>query len=176
MPSSHRITLFASLLAALTLLTPLHAADVRETQLEQQMWQLLNADRAANGLPALRFDARVAGVARQHSLEMATSGYFSHQSPTTGDPASRLARGGIAWSAYAENIAYNASVPAAQRSLMNSPGHRTNILNPAYDTVGIGIVRKGRSIMATQVFVRAGRGVASGRGGRQRRWRTPFGF
>lgn len=179
MPSS-RSLLFGSLfLAALLASTPLQAADVRT--LEQQMAVLLNADRAAAGLPPLKVDARVADVARAHSADMGRAGYFSHVSPTTGDPQQRLARGGVAWSAYAENIAYNSSVAAAQKSLMRSTGHRTNILNPQYDTLGIGIVPAGRQLLVTQVFVRSRGGASAGRssGGRSRgsrRIRFPFGF
>jgi uncharacterized protein YkwD len=178
-PSSRSI-LFGSLLFAALAASQLQAADVRT--LEQQMAGLLNADRAAAGLPPLKFDARLADVARAHSTDMARSGYFSHTSPTTGDPQSRLNRAGIAWGAYAENIAFNSSVAAAQKSLMRSTGHRTNILNPQYDTLGIGIVPAGRQLMVTQVFLRGRGGIAAGRGGssRQRgggrRIRFPFGF
>ena len=133
------------------------AADVRGP--EAQMLELVNADRAANGAPPLRLDPALSAVARAHSLDMVQHGFFSHTSPSTGDPEQRLNASGIAWRAYAENISYNASVSASERSLMNSPAHRTNLLNPSYDTIGIGIVSAGRQIFVTQNFIKTGRGA-----------------
>jgi len=148
-------------LSAATFAPASFAADLRGSSLETQMLDLVNADRASHGAPPLRWDPALAAVARAHSADMVRSGFFSHTSPSTGDPEQRLARGGVAWRAYAENISYNSSVAASEQSLMHSPAHRTNLLNPSYDTIGIGIVSNGRQIYVTQNFIKTGRGGAS---------------
>ena len=138
---------------------------------EGRMLGLLNADRARNGLGPLTPDPALAAVARAHSQDMVSHGFFSHNSPSTGDPEARLNRSGIAWRAYAENVSYNSSVEESEASLMRSPGHRANILNPSYDTVGIGIVQGARSLFVTQVFIKAGGGRS--RAARTRRFHVP---
>ena len=152
--------IFSLVLGLLLVVGAARAADVRGSGPEAQMLELVNADRAANGAPPLRLDPALSAVARAHSLDMVQHGFFSHTSPSTGDPEQRLNASGIAWRAYAENISYNSGVAASERSLMNSPAHRTNLLNPSYDTIGIGIVSNGRQIFVTQNFIRTGRGGA----------------
>jgi uncharacterized protein YkwD len=70
-------------------------------------------------------------------------GYFSHTSPVSGSPADRLAHAGVAYAASGENLAYAPSVELAHQGLMASPGHRANILEPAYSRVGIGVQNAG---------------------------------
>jgi uncharacterized protein YkwD len=149
------------------------AADVRGSAMELQMFELVNRDRAAHGAPALRWDPQLAAVARGHSQDMVQTGFFSHTSPNTGECEARLARGGVAWRAYAENISYHNSVANSERSLMNSPAHRTNLLNPSYDTIGIGIVSNGRQIFVTQNFVKSGQRRTASRK-QTRVWRLPI--
>jgi uncharacterized protein YkwD len=60
-----------------------------------------------------------------------------------GSPFDRLARAGIAYAASGENLAYAPSVELAHQGLMASPGHRANMLEPAYSRVGIGVQNAG---------------------------------
>lgn len=141
--------------------------------LEKRMFELVNRDRVMKGLPALRYDSGLAAVARAHSQDMVTRGYFAHHSSRTGDHADRIQRAGISWSRCGENLALDQSVESAQKHLMESPGHRANILSRDYTHIGIGIVRSGGRIYATQNFIRprSGGGLASiggSRGGRRR--------
>lgn len=140
--------------------------------LERRMYELVNIDRARNRLPPLQLSASLSAVSRLHSSEMATRGFFSHHSPTTGQPQDRLDRAGIGWSSCAENIALHVSVEEAQASLMQSPGHRANLLSGKYTQIGIGVVEIGGQVYVTQNFLRpggSGRSASSSRrGGRSR--------
>jgi len=111
---------------------------------EQRMVQLVNQERQKAGLQPLQVDMRLVNVARIKAQDMIANGYFSHTSPTYGSPFDMMRSFGITdWRAAAENIAQNPSVDGAHQSFMNSPGHRNNILNPAFNKVGIGIVNGG---------------------------------
>src|SRR3954447_7561396 len=102
-----RLRLMIALVLALGLVPSAFAVDASS---EARMLQLVNRDRAANGVGPLSFDPALAAVARAHSADMVRGGFFSHTSPNTGDPEARINRAGIAWRAYAENISYNSSV------------------------------------------------------------------
>lgn len=123
------------------------------SSLEGRMLALVNQERAANGLAPLTLDPALSSVARAHSLDMATRSYFSHTNPDGLSPFDRMSRAGITFRSAAENIAWAGTVDIAHTSLMNSPGHRANILNPTLNRIGIGIVPKdSRNVMVTQVF------------------------
>lgn len=145
----------------LALVTPARAdltSSVREKQLremEKTMAGLVNADRKASGLPPLEWDWELANVARAHSLDMATHNFFSHRSPTTGMAADRIFKAGLGASATAENLAKDFDVGAAQSHLMQSPGHRKNILAREYDRIGVGVVERGGYLWFTQNFRKA---------------------
>src|SRR5688572_13679235 len=142
-------------LLVLLLASTSFAADARMLQMERQMHELVNADRAEHGLPPLVWDDELAEVARGHSLEMATKSFFSHDSPTTGAPADRIFKAGIPASATAENIAMDFAVTTAEQNLMRSPGHRANILGKNYDRLGVGIVQGPTHLLITQLFRKA---------------------
>lgn len=121
---------------------------------ERQMFDLVNEERAAVGLPRLEWDERLAVVGRAHSAEMFTLKYFSHQSPVNGSPFDRLKAAGITYQRAGENLAYAQSVTVAHRGLMDSPGHRENILRPEFTRIGIGVVSAGPyGRMFTQMFL-----------------------
>jgi uncharacterized protein YkwD len=106
---------------------------------ESKMINLVNQDRANNGLKPLTFDAGLRAGALAHSQDMSQNNYFSHTSPTLGDYGTRLKASGVKYSSAGENIAMYPSVDQAEVGFMNSPGHRANILGD-YTRVGIGIV------------------------------------
>ncbi len=123
---------------------------------EQAVWNLLNADRAHAGLPALAWDAQLAGVARGHSADMQAHGFFGHISPTTGSAADRAKKANVDAMLIMENVARAFSAGEAERGLMNSPGHRANILSHDATRVGVGVVfdPASREILVTQMFSR----------------------
>lgn len=121
---------------------------------EQRMLELVNEERAKAGLKPLTADLKLSDVAELKSEDMVQNGYFSHQSPTYGSPFDMMDRFGITYRTAGENIACNRDVEAAHNALMESQGHRENILNPKYTRIGIGIVNGGPcGKMFTQLFV-----------------------
>lgn len=121
--------------------------------LQRQLVEMVDADRLnpansaethGKALP-LKWDARLAQAALEHSEEMAARHYFSHVDPNGDTPVERVTRLGVQWRALGENIAKNFTVPAAEAAFMNEPkfanNHRGNILNPRYNSIGVGIVR-----------------------------------
>ena len=120
---------------------------------EEQMLALVNAERIAAGLQPLVVDPELAQVARAHSEDMFRNGYFSHDSSTTGSPFDRINAAGIAYVVAGENLALAPTLSVAHEGLMDSPGHRANILEPSFGRVGIGAISSpGRGTMYTQLF------------------------
>ena len=121
--------------------------------LEARMLELVNAERAAAGLPALAPDPEMTGVARKHSADMFARGYFAHQTPEGLSPFDRMKRDSVSFRTAGENLALAPTLSVAHTGLMNSPGHRANILQPAFGRLGIGIMDGGRrGLMVTQNF------------------------
>jgi uncharacterized protein YkwD len=108
---------------------------------EHRMLDLLNGERTRVGLRPLAADDRLREVARAHSLEMFQMDYFSHDSPNAGSPFDRMHAAGITFIVAGENLAFAPNVDAAHQGLMNSPGHRANILRAEFGRVGIGVIR-----------------------------------
>jgi uncharacterized membrane protein required for colicin V production len=120
---------------------------------EMQMLGLLNRERETRGLAPLQLDPALRDVARQHSRDMFQGGYFAHIDPEGATPFDRMKAGGVSFRAAGENLALAPNVEVAHNGLMNSPGHRENILHGAYGRVGIGIADGGlRGKMVTQDF------------------------
>jgi uncharacterized protein YkwD/uncharacterized membrane protein required for colicin V production len=121
---------------------------------EQEMLRLLNQERTSRGLAALELAPRALPVARQHSEEMFRLKYFGHQSPVLGSPFDRLQAAKISYTRAGENLAYAPSVSIAHRGLMESQGHRENILRPEFTHVAIGVISGGAyGRMFTQLFI-----------------------
>ena len=107
---------------------------------ELETFNLINEQRAKNGLSALKIDMEVQRVARIKAQDMVNNNYFSHTSPTYGSPFDMLKSFGISYKSAGENIAGNSSNSAAVTAWMNSSGHRANILNSSYNYTGVGVV------------------------------------
>ena len=107
---------------------------------EQKMIDLVNQERAKAGVAPLKVDLELCRVARIKSQDMKDNNYFSHTSPTYGSPFEMMKSFGISYRTAGENIAKHSSVEGAHTGLMNSEGHRKNILNPNFTHIGIGIV------------------------------------
>jgi uncharacterized protein YkwD len=121
--------------------------------LEAQMLILVNKERLKNGLKAVKADPAIAAVARKHSADMFKRGYFSHYTPEGKNPFDRMKAGDISFFTAGENLALAQTLSIAHTGLMNSPGHRANILNPSFGRLGIGILDGGiYGLMITQNF------------------------
>ena len=120
-------------------------------QYEVQMLALINFERAAHGLAALKLNAKLNTSAENHSRWMLQADVFSHTGAGGSSADGRMRDAGYVFSgnwASGENISWQSQRGAAgisddvinlHNSLMNSPGHRANILNPNYVEIGIGI-------------------------------------
>jgi uncharacterized YkwD family protein len=120
---------------------------------EREMVEYVNQERVKAGIAPLQVDLELARVARIKSQDMVDNGYFDHNSPTHGSPFEMMRSFGISYRSAGENIAKNSSVMGAHTALMNSEGHRANILNPGFTHIGIGIVGSGGMVTITQVFI-----------------------
>ncbi|MBS4031894.1 MAG: LysM peptidoglycan-binding domain-containing protein [Clostridiales bacterium] len=124
------------------------------TQAEQQMLNLVNYERTSRGLRPLQADMELTRLARLKSQDMINLNYFAHQSPTYGSPFDMMRAAGVTYRTAGENLAGAPTVERAHTGLMNSPGHRANILNPNFTHIGIGAITGGRyGMMFTQMFV-----------------------
>lgn len=148
-------------------LTRLAQADARLTKMELLMAQMVNDERRKAGLRTLEFDDTLADTARAHSAEMRDRKYFAHESPTPSlrAPLDRyLAVFHKTPSVVAENIYSSWGSPrtlsesdirSGHTALMNSPGHRANILYPDVSRIGIGITTSASGdLWITQMFSR----------------------
>lgn len=121
--------------------------------LEMQMLELVNKERAKEGLPALRPDPEMTKVARAHSRDMFVRGYFAHNAPDGKTPFDRMRAANVQFSAAGENLALAQTLEIAHTNLMNSPGHRANIMHPSFGRLGIGVLDGGfYGLMISQEF------------------------
>ncbi len=121
--------------------------------LEARLLEMVNAERTQRGLKPLQADPELVPVARAHSRDMFARSYFSHVSPDRQDPFDRMRAAKLRYLAAGENLALARTLPAAHRGLMESPGHRANILRPQFGRVGIGVLDGGvHGLMVTQNF------------------------
>ena len=134
--------------------TPVPSAPVKgidNLAYEKKVVELVNIERAANGLSALNLNSGLSDVARAKSQDMCDNKYFSHTSPTYGSPFDMMKSFGISYRTAGENIAMGYRTPeAVVDGWMNSPGHRANILNNSFTQIGVGYVASGN--YWTQMF------------------------
>ena len=117
------------------------------------MLEMVNQERAAHGLDPVEADPEMTEVARRHSADMFARGYFSHYTPEGRDPFDRMREMNVSFRTAGENLALAPTLQIAHTGLMNSPGHRANILQPRFGRLGIGIMDGGRrGLMITQKF------------------------
>lgn len=121
--------------------------------LEMKMLEMVNKERAERGFKPLQADPEMTQVARAHSKDMFAKGYFAHESPAGKNPFDRMKDANVTFLTAGENLALAQTMEMAHKNLMNSPGHKANILNPAYGRLGIGILDGGfHGLMVSQEF------------------------
>jgi uncharacterized protein YkwD len=121
--------------------------------LEAAMLVLVNEERKKVGKPPLKADPEMTVVARAHSKDMFARGYFSHYTPEKKDPFDRMKASGVKFLTAGENLAFGKTLTICHQGLMNSPGHRANILHGAFGRLGIGILDGGiYGLMVSQEF------------------------
>ncbi len=147
-------------------------------EVEQAILKYTNLQRKAKGLHELKWDANLAEIARDHSLDMAENNFFSHDNLKGEDPTDRAKKKGysvtkpLGGGSFSVGIAENiGKIPTGSiegrgyvnsdadsigeahvDSWMESPGHRQNILGSSYTRIGIGIAYDGLYYVGTQNF------------------------
>jgi uncharacterized protein YkwD len=127
--------------------------DDGEFSAEQQLLTLANQSRHQAGVPPLNLDGGLSAAARAHALSMLEARQLSHQ--LDGEPAlpQRLASAShLLLDQEGENVALDYDPEGGHEHLMLSPPHRANLLNPAYNVVGLGVVRSGDRLYIVQDF------------------------
>ena len=110
-----------------------------QSSMTSQVVNLVNSERAAQGLTALQKDSRLAALAQQKAEDMAKNQYFSHTSPTYGSAFDMLKAAGYSYKTAGENIAMGQkSAASVMDGWMHSSGHRANILHTSYEKIGVG--------------------------------------
>jgi len=127
-----------------------------DSAVEQRLLELANQSRAQAAAPPLTLDAGLSRAARAHAEAMVAAGQLSHQ--FLGEPSlpQRLATtSNLLLERSGENVAFDYDAAGAHQHLMLSPHHRENLLNPAYNLVGLGVVRSGDRLYIVQDFAHA---------------------
>ncbi len=122
---------------------------------QQQVLDLVNAERAKRGISALTLDSSLSSIATKKSQDMVNKNYFDHTSPTYGSPFDMMKQFGISYRTAGENIAKGQKTPQeVVAAWMNSEGHRKNILNPNFTNLGVGIAKdSNKTTYWTQMFI-----------------------
>ena len=127
-------------------------------EVQTRMLALINAERARAGLSALALHPELTEIALAHSADMQEHGFVGHTSPTTGTAAERVARAGFRTPLVLENIGRGYGPREVHRGLMDSPGHRANVLSADATHVGIGVLATPEddrvAYLVTEVFAR----------------------
>jgi uncharacterized protein YkwD len=124
-----------------------------DEEAERAMFKLVNEEREKRGLHELILRSEVVPVAREHARDMWGRKYFGHVSPEGEDVGDRLTEAGVTYSFAGENLALAPTVLTAHNGLMNSEGHRENILEERFTQIGIGVIDSGvNGKMFVQVF------------------------
>ena len=153
MPARRRM--FPIVLMALAIVTTVSStttAFAQSNEKAQQIFNLTNQDRADHGLQPLKWDGSLASAAAAHTERMANEKSLSHQYPGEPDVSARAAQAGAHFQAIAENTAMGPNPAAVEKEWMNSTPHRTNILDPQMNQIGIAVVEKGGYLYATEDF------------------------
>ncbi|WP_197064926.1 CAP domain-containing protein [Leptolyngbya sp. KIOST-1] len=139
--------------------TPAPAPKVAVAQtndaIAQELLRLVNVERRRVNAAPLVLNEKLTAAAQRHAQDMATSRRMSHTGSDGSTMRSRIDATQYRWSTIGENVAMGQPTPAAvMRAWMNSPGHRQNILNPAFTELGVGQATGGGRIYWAQVFAR----------------------
>lgn len=129
-----------ALAVAVTVPTPAHAGGDAAAELTS----LVNAERAAAGLPALHVAGDLVEVATRHSSRMAAAGNLHHNANLTTEVAN--------WQRLTENVGRGPDARTVHDALMASANHAANVRDPKVSQIGVGVTRSGDDLWVTQVF------------------------
>ena len=132
--------------------TTAQSQTLRRNESERQLFELLNGERTAQGLPELQWDDALFKAARRHALLMLNLNILEHQLPGEPTLEGRLTAAGARFAFIEENIAVGKDPRTIHAGWMDSPGHRKNILDPRVTSVGIAMVRGTGGLFAVEDF------------------------
>lgn len=121
----------------------------------EQLLALANQSRSRTGAGALKWDTALAEAAMKHCMRMVSEGPIAHRYGGEPDLTTRAAQAGAHFSLIEENVAIGSYPQEIHEGWMNSPGHRTNLLNPEVDRVGIAVVAARGVLYAVADYARA---------------------
>ncbi len=134
-----------------------------QTAAEQTLLSTLNAHRAAVGARPLTLNPALSVVARTHSCDMFQHQQMSHTGSDGSSPFQRISAAGIAYGTAGENIgmasgyALSSGVTTIDNEMMAEPltpgDHHWNIVNPAYSSIGVGIIYVNNQVWLTEDFI-----------------------
>jgi hypothetical protein len=136
--------------AVLVMVTPAHADT---TSNEAAFVARINSLRASHGAGPLSVNGTLTSVARSWASHMAGQGTLSHN-PSLSSQAPRD------WTRLGENVGQGPSVDVLQQAFTNSSAHYANMINPAFTSVGVGVVMSGSTMWVTEDFMTGGYGAA----------------
>jgi uncharacterized protein YkwD len=148
----HRV---AVLIALLILCSASGLAQQKTSDAQRELFNAVNQERKAHGLPSLALDEALGNAARKHAQRMAEQGTVSHQFPGEPGLPSRARAAGAHFSWLAENVDEGANATAIHQSFMRSPQHRANILDGDMDSAGIGVAERNGQMFAVEDFSKA---------------------
>jgi len=129
------------------------------SQIEQLIFTKVNEERARAGMSTLSYSNLMEKYARIKSKDMGDKNYFDHRNLEGELITAQMARDGISYKSWGENIAYIGGVSDINElanqfmiNWMNSQGHRENILSPNFTSIGVGVYKAGNRYYATQEF------------------------
>ncbi len=125
-----------------------------DSDVESKVFAELNEARAQAGAPPLNLDRKLTEAARKHSKLLNENQKLSHQFAGEPSLSARLRSAGVYFVESAENAGVNSDPDNITAMFLASSGHRANMLNPAYNSVGIGVVQSGRSYWVTEDFAK----------------------
>ena len=148
-PRARRLLLLSALsvialLATMLVAPPSAQANTTARAHELRFVDSTNVERATRGIDRLKVASDLSDVARRHSAKMARESNLHHNP--------NLASDVTGWSRVGENVGRGGSVSSLHGALMNSDGHRRNILDANFSEIGVGVVVSGHTIWVTQVF------------------------
>ena len=145
--------LFATILFAILCISSQSAiSHDKADDSEQALLQFANHERAAQGLPPLKWSDTLAEAAGHHARLLAQQFTLSHQLPGEPGLAERASRAGARFSVIAENVAEGPNAQSIHRQWMNSPLHRSNLLDRELDSVGIAVADRNDTLFAVEDF------------------------
>lgn len=121
----------------------------------KRIFDLTNQDRQEHGLQTLHWDAALAAAAQTHVERMIRESTLSHQYPGEAELMTRASQAGAHFQAIAENVAMGPNPEAIEKEWMQSNAHRTNILDPKMNAIGVGVAGRGGSVYAVEDFAEA---------------------